>query len=64
MEYRFKTDLSKSDRLVELTQMLERGNHKSLAAEPTIVNGLLLNDVTHAFSIPVRPKIVLLIPVP
>ena len=61
MDYRFKTELSESDRLLELTQMLERGNHKSSEAEPTIVNQLLLKDVTHGFSIPIPPHIVPLI---
>lgn len=56
MDYQFKTKLSKSDRLIELTQMLERGNHKSSDAEPDIVNKLLLKDVTHGFSIPLPPK--------
>jgi hypothetical protein len=58
MDYWFKTELSKSDRFVELTQMLERGNHKSSEAEPAIVNRLLLKDVTHSFSIPVTPETV------
>jgi hypothetical protein len=61
MDYRFRTELSESDRLLELTQMLERGNHKSSEAETTIVNRLLLNDVTHGFSIPIPPHIVPLI---
>jgi hypothetical protein len=63
MDYRFnsKTELSESDRLLELTQMLERGNHKSSEAEPTIVNPILLKDVTHGFSIPILPHIVRLI---
>jgi hypothetical protein len=61
MDYRFKTELSESDRLIELTQMLERGNHKSSDAEPDIVNKLLLKDVTHGFSIPLPPDTVPLI---
>jgi hypothetical protein len=61
MDYRFKTELSESDRLIELTQMLERGNHKSSDAEPDIVNRLLLKDVSHGFSIPIPPKSVPLI---
>jgi hypothetical protein len=58
MDYWFKTEFSKSDRFVELTQMLERGNHKSSEAEPAIINRLLLKDVTHSFSIPVTPETV------
>jgi hypothetical protein len=61
MDYRFKSELSESDRLVELTQMLERGNHKSSEAKPEIANRLLLKDVTHGFSIPIPPKTVPLI---
>ena len=61
MDYQFKTELSESGRLLKLTQMLEHGNHKSSEAEPTIVNQLLLKDVTHGFSIPILPHIVLLI---
>jgi hypothetical protein len=58
MDYRFKEELSEPDRLIELTQMLERGNHKSSEEEPEQVNRLLLKDVTHGFSIPVPPEIV------
>jgi hypothetical protein len=58
MDYRFKTELPESERLLELAQMLERGNHKSSEAEPDIVNRLLLKDVTHGFSIPIPPHIV------
>jgi hypothetical protein len=61
MDYRFKTELPESNRLLELTQMLERGNHKSPEAEPTIVNRLLLKDVTNSFSLPILPHIVPLI---
>jgi hypothetical protein len=61
MDYWFETKLSESDRLVELTQMLERGNHKSSEAEPAIVNRLLLKDMTHGFSIPITPETVPLI---
>jgi hypothetical protein len=61
MDYWFKTELSKSDRLIELTQMLERGNHKSSVAKPDIVNKLLLKDVHHGFSIPIPPETVPLI---
>jgi hypothetical protein len=61
MDYRFKTELSETDCLLELTQMHERGNHKSSKAEPAIVNPLLLKDVTHGFSIPIPPHIVPLI---
>jgi hypothetical protein len=63
MDYRFKSELSESDRLVELTKILERGNHKSSEAEPEIVNRLLLKekDVTHGFSIPIPPETVPLI---
>jgi hypothetical protein len=61
MDYRFKTELSETARLIELTQILERGNHKSSNAEPEIVNKLLLKDVTHGFSIPLPPETVPLI---
>jgi hypothetical protein len=61
MDYLFKTELSESNRLIELTQMLERGNHKSSEAKPHIVTRLLLKEVTHGFSIPVPPETVPLI---
>jgi hypothetical protein len=61
MDYWFNTDLSESDRLLKLTQMLKHGNHKSSEAEPEIINRLLLKDVTHGFSIPIPPETVSLI---
>jgi hypothetical protein len=56
MDYRFHTQLSEPERTAELTEMINRGNHKSADDEPSVVNKLLLKDVTHGFSLPLPPE--------
>jgi hypothetical protein len=58
MDYRFKTEISESERLRELQGMLERGNHKSTEKESDKATELLAKDVAHGFSIPISPETV------
>jgi hypothetical protein len=61
MTYRFHTELSEAVRAIELTAMINRGNHKSAGDKPAVVNKLLLKDATHGFSLPLPPSTVALI---
>jgi hypothetical protein len=59
MKYSFTQDLSEDERLDELEKQLARGNHKSVSEKPEV--GLLLKDVAHGFSLPIKVDTVRLI---
>jgi hypothetical protein len=52
MDYFFETEISESQRVLELEANLARGNHKSATAEPTITEKEIFKDVRHGFSFP------------
>jgi hypothetical protein len=58
MPYHFTRELLEEERLKELELQLARGNHKSAKEKSAIAAGLLLKDVLHGFSLPVRADIV------
>jgi hypothetical protein len=53
MDYRYSEELTEDERMAEVSQMTERGNHQSAENEPERVKLLLGKDVTHGFSLPV-----------
>jgi hypothetical protein len=54
MDYRFTRELSDEERVKELKLQLARGNHKSASEKEEVTEKLLLKDVVHGFSLPVR----------
>ena len=52
MDYIFKRELTSKEMKLEAEHMIARGNHKSATAAEDVVEGLLLKDVTHGFSLP------------
>jgi hypothetical protein len=51
-EYHVGKQLTESERLVEMSGQLQRGNHKSVGDEIEKVRTLLTKDVTHGFTVP------------
>jgi hypothetical protein len=58
MEYCFNSRISEDQRKEELAAILERGNHKSAAAEPVITDKSLHKDIHHGFAPPFPSKLV------
>jgi hypothetical protein len=61
MDYRFKRQISDSERTQELHGKIARGNHRSAEKEADKAAALLAKDVFHSFLIPILPKTVPLI---
>jgi hypothetical protein len=58
MEFHFDQELTETQRLAGLDEMMVRGNHKSSQESEDGVRRLLQNDVHHGFSHPVNLDIV------
>jgi hypothetical protein len=54
MPYHFRQELSEKERVAELSLQLARGNHKSAKRKWSDAANLLLKDVVHGFSMPIR----------
>lgn len=58
MDYECTRNLSEEERRVELRAQIERGNHKSASENTDEIQKLLLKDVTHGFSLPIKADII------
>jgi hypothetical protein len=62
MDYRYSEILTEEERVAEVSQMMERGNHQTAENKPERVKLLLNKDVTHGFSLPIPTEAVPSIP--
>ena len=58
MDYRFDQHIMEKTRSVELSAIIERGNHKSAVHRHLPVAKALEKDVPHGFSLPILPHTV------